>query len=185
MLPRKFEFLAFVIIVAIIAVFFVAIIRQQTAIPVASLTLLSYTNVCNPLSYFFAGNWLQANIGVKNEGPFSLAYSISPMTENPGPLVKAETTQGWQTNIYWGMTPYTVVLRPGETNSFPIFLPTNTIRWKFTFKVRAASLREQWPIRFLPDREGLDVIIKSSVFEIGSNIIVASQNKELKTNAPN
>lgn len=187
-----FYFLIFVFVIVALS-FFLA--QEAPGTPTATLSVLSYTNVSYPSSDYFAGNWLQAKIDLQNKGKTSLAISISPLTESPGFLVKAHTSQGWETNCYWGMTPYTEALGPGENDTFQILLPTNTLSWQFSSKIYPASFREwilyskdehkSWnplfwisglSLAIFPEKEREPVEVKSAFFEISTNIIVFPKN---------
>jgi hypothetical protein len=181
---------ALIMVVVIAMAVSMVIDRKVGGNPAASVTLWSYTDIHNPPAATYGGDWLRANIVVTDIGGNNIAYEVNPATESPNSVLKIETAGGWETNVQRGKPLYTQVTGPGESRFFPVWLPTNTLRWEFSFNIRGASRRESWeygvtklglkirlfkvaiwPARFLSEQEGPEVMIQSPVFEVATNVI--------------
>jgi hypothetical protein len=156
----------------------------------ASITLVDYTNITmlypdtNVYVYPGRGEWLRAHMRLKNEGSVSISYGA--WGGEPYGWANAQTDQG-PTNGYLAprFTGGTAVLSPGSSAMFWVMLPTNTSRWQCGFSVQRASMREYafskffqtrvsrllpplcwFPLRWLPDRPGPLVEVKSGSLEV-------------------
>ena len=158
--------------------------------PVTEIVLLGYTNLIHTapkdinraVIKDFKSEGLLAKVSWTNIGTTSLVYDMSPYTGSPYPSVRWQTPNGWVQTNEDGMTPTERILRPGESVVFPIWLPTNTIRWEFSFQASSASLRDRIGFRMdeskwyglaselftwesLNTKESIEV--KSEMFEVG------------------
>lgn len=182
---HKTAFLALMTAVVVALGVSIVINHKMPGNPAASVMVWSYTDIHNPPTVAYGGDWLRANIVVTDIGGNNIAYAVNPATESPNSVLKIETPGGWQTNVQKGAPLYTQVTGPGENRFFPVWLPTNTLRWEFRFNIRGASRRENWeygvtklglkirlfkvaiwPARLLSEQEGPEVMIQSPVFEV-------------------
>lgn len=187
---HRTAFLALLTAVVIALGVSIVINHKMPGNPAASVMVWSYTDIHNLPTATYGGDWLRANIVVTDIGGNNIAYAVNPATENPNSVLKIETPEGWQTNVQKGAPLYTQVTGPRENRFFPVWLPTNTLRWEFSFNIRRASRRENWehgvtklglkipffkvaiwPARLLSEQEGPDVLIQSPVFEVVTNAV--------------
>jgi hypothetical protein len=172
--------------------------HQPAAKPVASITLVAYTNVTmsNPDTNVICipgrGTRLRAKMRLRNDGGGAIAYAA--WGDWPFGWANAETDQG-ATNgdLAPRFTGGTVVLPSGSNILFRVYLPTNTVRWQCGFSVWTSSAREnvRWkliqtrpppPLRPLrgffyglllrlpPAKPGPEIEIKSELFEVGQTV---------------
>lgn len=177
--------------------------HPPTLVPAASIRLVSYTNftTSNPgrddIVYPGTGSWLQAQMVLTNEGRVSISYAA--WGNEPYGWANVETGHG-KTNGYLAppFTGGTALLRPRSVAKFWVILPTNTLRWQCGFEIDAASVRERgiwrvleskfcrrapgalfYPVRWLPDKTGPSLDLKSGVLEV-SDTAGPPHNKSLQ-----
>lgn len=169
--------------------------RQPTAKPVASITLVAYTNVTmsNPDTNVICipgrGTWLRATMRLRNDGDRAIAYDA--WGDWPYGWANAQTDQG-ETNAELAprFTGGTVVLPSCSNLLFEAYLPTNTIRWQCGFPVWTPSVRRRvyWTmmqthpppllrsacglacelfLQLLPAKPGPEIEIKSELLVVG------------------
>jgi hypothetical protein len=176
---RKLVLLAGVA-VALVAMIWLTVGLKPVPKPVPGITIVGYTNTTTKRS----GDVFGAVVALLNGGSATMSLRVSPFDGTPYPSIEAETPSGWTNYHMGGMTASRELLRPGSNYVFFAFLPTNASRWKMTFQVSTASIRERaiwnliehrslaplypvlgWPLRLLPNTtEYLDV--KTRVFEV-------------------
>ena len=156
--------------------------RQPSPVPVASISLVSYTSITisqpdtNVFVYPGRGSWLEARMQLKNKGPTSISYGA--WCDEPYGWATAQTPEG-STNGYLAphFTGGTVVLPPGSNATFRVWLPPDTLDWQCGFSVATASVRERafsricqtrlwsplwaWLLRLLPDKTGPELKVNS------------------------
>jgi hypothetical protein len=177
--------------------------HPPTSVPVASITLLGYTNITvsypegSRFVYPERGEWIRARINLKNEGNVSISYRA--WGSEPYGWANAQTDQG-PTNGYLAptFTGGIVVLAPGSNAVFGVWLPAGTVRWECGFSVETASVRDravdkliqahlgrvfQAPfvlaLPLLPYKTGPEVAIKSGPLEVGRGAGRSPNNKEV------
>jgi hypothetical protein len=158
--------------------------------PVASVALVGYTNISlsnsdtNVFVYPGRGNWLRAQMRLKNQGIESISYAA--WGDEPCGSATAVTSDG-ETNGYLAphFTGGIAVLPAGTNATFWVCLPPNTVSWRCSFRVETASVRERayskvcktgvwpmfqpfcgWALRRLPDKSGPELEVKSGPFKI-------------------
>jgi hypothetical protein len=179
---RTRKSLVFIAALAIVAAIVIHRVERKPAPkPVAAVTILCYTN----LSYKKGGDFLGARVMLVNNGTASMSLNLSPFDGTPYPSVGAETPSGWTNYKMGGMTASCELLRPGSNYVFTVWLPTNALRWKLSFYVSTASIRErafwrmvdyrvgdplfrvlEWPMMLLPGEPRERLKIAPNVFEI-------------------
>jgi hypothetical protein len=82
----------------------------------------------------------------------SAFYFVSPMDGHPCPMV-IQTLNGrlrYGGSVTTGSaSPSEQILLPGQSIEFPIWLPTNTIRWQISFDAHSATLRDRLAFKIL------------------------------------
>jgi hypothetical protein len=147
MRPRATEILTFFAVVVIVAMIltclFLVFIPRPATTPAMTLTVVSYTNAVI-IATNTPRNWICAEVTLKNTGTASICYR--PSLGNPYPVVKAQTPLGWETNYQGGTCASPLVLPPGASDTFPIWLPTNAIRWQlFCLNYHTATIGNRSP----------------------------------------
>jgi hypothetical protein len=158
--------------------------------PLASITLSSYSTqiITNPNPRDFCypppGKWIKARMILKNEGHGSICYEA--WAGEPYGWAIAKTADG-KTNGYLAprFTGGFIVMKPGETNTFWVYLPSNTLHWQCGFDVETPSAmdRAAWrvqasptlsrlpdfmylPLRLLSDERKMRAEVKSQVIDL-------------------
>lgn len=147
--------------------------------PVLSIGVLDYSSIGK-------GSAIAARMGITNTG--RTAIKCTPL--NGGGAWVSTEAESWsgRTSRHIRGWPLIVgahvLLKPGSYTFVTIPLPPDTLRWQFSFKIRAASLSEtvanalppkwgskRYPIcaRLLSNREGPEQEITTGVFEISFN----------------
>ena len=103
------------------------------ATPVIRLGLIGYTNGARTL-------W--AYVSLTNAGLVSISYG--EWGSLPHHWIKAETaSRPIRYSIYPVLRVGTGVVQPGSNEVFRLDLPADTVRWKYGFSVRTASIAER------------------------------------------
>src|SRR6185503_10759652 len=109
--------------------------HRPSSLPVASITLVGYTNIIlsNPDTNVFVfperGKWVRANMTLKNQGAESISYAA--WGDEPYGWAMAQTPDG-STNGYLAphFTGGIAVLPAGSNAIFWVYLPPDTLSWR-------------------------------------------------------
>ena len=122
--------------------------NPPSAVPKASISLISYTNITlivrdtNIGVYPGPGSWVRTRLILTNEGNVSISYAA--WGDEPYGDVSVQTDEG-STNGY--MAPHftggDALLKPGCAARFWAIIPTNTQQWQCSFEVETASVRQR------------------------------------------
>jgi hypothetical protein len=176
--------------------------HQPALVPVASITLVGYTNFImsdpdkNVYLYPGRGSWLKAHMKLRNEGKASIAYGA--WGDEPYGWATAQTPHG-STNGYLAphFTGGIAVLPPGSSANFWVCLPPDTLSWQCGFSVGTASVRERafsticqlrvwsplqplcvWSMRSLPDKPGPEVQLMSGLLRVSEDLRALAHKDE-------
>jgi hypothetical protein len=190
MRPRKKLVLALVFAVALSTPLLFVLTHQAVKAPTVSFVSPGYSKGgTNRQNVFLPGDWIRAQASLKNNGNMSIDCARNG-------FVEAQTAGRW-TNGFCLQAGGYGFLQPGSKVNLTAFLPTGTVRWRYSFKVRMPSVRERaedtlmkthqlnairsvaWVLNPLPSKSGPDVEVKSEWFEIG-----AASNSPLQFKPP-
>jgi hypothetical protein len=179
--------LLLVLVVAVAAgavVWFVSDRRPAPGLAVR-IVVVGYTNVTtiNPGTFPARGNWIRAEVKLRNEGAVSVNY-------RGGGLLGWEDSQTatgeWVNGDLHGPVGALSfpAIPPGSNITAYALLPTNTLRWRCGLSAEVATIRERafmkvaqtrgipFPsvlyrlVLLLPNKPGLDVDLTSGWFEV-------------------
>lgn len=189
MWPRKKLLLAFVFAIALAAVVWFAA-RHSAPAALVSFTVLGYTNVSiTKPDAVRKGDWIRAEVEMKNESAVAVYYQDYWERENFGSGF-AQTATGWiSVFVEKHLGEFSSILRPGSNFTAFVWLPAGTVTWQCGLPVQGLSVRERalrklvesgwflnnrlrpllnWALKLLPDKRRPMVRLKSGLFAVGA-----------------